>query len=50
VNGVAGYTFVATMTIGSPDTFGIEIRKADGTVQYTTAPKSLAGGDIVVTH
>jgi beta-lactam-binding protein with PASTA domain len=48
VNGRAGYTFIATIKTGSPDTFGIEIRKPDGSVYYKAAPKILAGGDIVV--
>src|SRR5262249_31060811 len=31
INGTPGYTFTATATAGSPDTFGLVIRQADNT-------------------
>jgi hypothetical protein len=48
VNGVGGYTFTATMTNGSPDTFGIVIKKSDGTIYYSVGPKNISGGDLVI--
>lgn len=47
VNGVSGYTFIATVTDASPDIFKIEIKKS-GSVYYTAGPKSITGGDLVV--
>jgi hypothetical protein len=44
VGGVSGYTFTATAVDGSPDAFGIVIRRADGTVYFTAATLPLAGG------
>ncbi|MBI5055539.1 MAG: putative metal-binding motif-containing protein, partial [Nitrospirae bacterium] len=34
MNGIAGYTFTATITDGSPDGMGIEVRKPDGTLYF----------------
>ena len=48
VNGVGGYTFTATVTNGSPDTFAIVIKKPDGTTYYSAGPKSISGGDLVI--
>jgi hypothetical protein len=48
VNGVAGYTFTATVTNGSPDSFGIVIKKPDGTTYYSAGPKNISGGDLVI--
>lgn len=44
VNGVPGFMFVATATDGAPDTFGIVIRRADGTIYYSAASLPLAAG------
>ncbi|HLG55442.1 MAG TPA: choice-of-anchor tandem repeat NxxGxxAF-containing protein [Vicinamibacterales bacterium] len=49
VNGVAGYGFTATATDGSPDTFGIVIRRPDGAVHYSTPSVALAGGALTMT-
>jgi hypothetical protein len=32
VNGAGSYTFTASVTDGSPDSFGLVIRKADGSL------------------
>jgi hypothetical protein len=48
VNGVGGYTFTATVTNESPDTFGIVIKKSDGTTYYSAGPKNISGGDLVI--
>jgi hypothetical protein len=48
VNGVGGYTFIATVTNGSPDSFGIVIRKPDGSTYYSAGPKNISGGDLVI--
>jgi hypothetical protein len=44
VNGAAGYTFTATAADGTPDTFGIVIRRPEGTILHSTPPLALAGG------
>jgi hypothetical protein len=46
MNGAKGYTFTATIVIGKPDMFGIVIKKASGSVVFSTAPKSVMRGDI----
>jgi putative hemolysin len=48
VNGVSGYTITATVTNGSPDSFGITIKKADGSVYYSAGPGNTSGGDLVI--
>ena len=48
VNGVGGYTFTDTISNGTPDTFGIVIRKSDGTTYYSAGPKNISGGDLVI--
>jgi len=48
VNGVGGYTFTATVTNGSPDTFAIVIKKSDGTTYYSAGPKNISGGDLLI--
>jgi hypothetical protein len=48
VNGVNGYTFTATVTDGSPDSFGITINKPDGSLYYSTPSKSVSGGDLKI--
>jgi hypothetical protein len=48
VNGANGYTFTATVTDGSPDSFGITIRKSDGTIYYSAGPGSVSGGNLVI--
>jgi hypothetical protein len=47
-NGVAGYTFTATVTNGSPDSFGITILRSNGSVYYSAGPKNINGGDLVI--
>jgi len=47
VNGVAGYTFSATIVDNTPDAFGITIYK-DGTVYYTIDLTNMTGGDLTV--
>jgi hypothetical protein len=46
LNGAAGYRyrFVATITDGAPDAFGITIRRPDGTLYYQYAQPSAGGG------
>ena len=48
VNGVSGYTFTATVTNGSPDSFRIVIRRADGSIHYSAGPRNISGGDLVI--
>jgi hypothetical protein len=49
VNNVKGYGFEATVVDGSPDSFGIVIRKADGTTYYSAPAKSISGGSLTIT-
>jgi len=44
VNGAGGYTFTATVVDGSPDSFGIVVRRMDGSVYFAAAGQPLAGG------
>jgi hypothetical protein len=48
VNGVSGYTFTATVSDGSPDNFGITIKKSDGSVYYSAGPGNTSGGDLII--
>lgn len=48
VNGVSGYTFTATIADVSPDSFGIVIRRSDGSTYYSVAPKNISGGNLVI--
>lgn len=48
VNGVSGYTFTATVTDGTPDTFGITIKKSDGSTYYSAGPGAISGGDLII--
>ena len=45
VNGVGGYTFTATVANGSPDGFGLVIKKSDGSTYYSAGPKNISGRD-----
>ncbi len=47
LNGVTGYRFLAHVTDGAPDSFGITIHRPDGTLFYTYA-QSIVGGDLIV--
>lgn len=49
VNGVGGFTFTATASEASPQAFGIEIRRPDGTVSFTTAATPLVLGSLTIT-
>ncbi|MEW5802680.1 MAG: choice-of-anchor Q domain-containing protein [bacterium] len=48
VNGVGGYTFTATVTDGSPDSFGIIINKPDNSPYYSKGPATTSGGDLII--
>lgn len=48
VNGVGGYTFTATVTNGTPDSFAIVIKKQNGATYYSAGPKNISGGDLVI--
>jgi hypothetical protein len=48
VNNKHGYTFTATIVDGKKDSFGIVIRKPDGSVQYHAPVKPACGGKIRV--
>jgi hypothetical protein len=48
VNGVSGYTFTATVTDGVTDSFGITIKRPDGSVYYETGPRPISGGDLKI--
>jgi hypothetical protein len=49
VNNVQGYSFEATVVDGSPDSFGIIIKKADGTTYYSAPAKTISGGNLIIT-
>ncbi|MHB8762927.1 MAG: HYR domain-containing protein [Deferrisomatales bacterium] len=49
VNGVAGYTFTATVRDSAPDNFGIVIYRADGSVHYSAATGVTVGGNLTLT-
>ena len=48
VNNVSGYTFTATITNGSPDKMGLQIKKSDGTIYYNAVSKDLSSGNFTV--
>ncbi|MBN1568685.1 MAG: hypothetical protein JXA73_12630 [Acidobacteria bacterium] len=48
VNGAGAYAFTAKVRNGFPDTFAIEIKKANGAVHYSAGPKNIGGGDLVI--
>jgi len=48
MNGVGGYTFRATVTNGSSDTFAIVIKKSDGSTYHSAFTKNISGGDLVI--
>ncbi len=48
VNNVPGYTFTATVTDGSTDAMGIEIRKPDGSPYYNAASQTASGSTLSV--
>lgn len=48
VNNVAGYTFTAVITDSKPDSFGITIKKSDGSTYYSSNSLNTAGGDLVI--
>jgi predicted outer membrane repeat protein len=48
VNNVGGYTFTATSTDGSPDSFGITINKPDSSLYYSKGPATISGGDLII--
>jgi len=49
VNTVKGYSFEATVVDGSPDSFGIIIKRADGSAYYSAPTKANSGGDLTIT-
>jgi hypothetical protein len=49
VNGVSGYTFTATISDGSPDAMGLEIKKPDGTSYFSTSSQAVSSGNFTVT-
>lgn len=50
VNGVAGYTFTATVTTGTPANFSIVIKKSDGSTYYSAGPKNISGGSLAISQ
>ncbi|MBI5194704.1 MAG: putative metal-binding motif-containing protein [Nitrospirae bacterium] len=48
VNNVTGYTFTATITDGTPDAMGLEIKKSDGTVYYSAPSQNVSSGNYTV--
>jgi hypothetical protein len=48
VNGGSGHTFTATVANGVPGSFGIIIRKPDGSTSYSAGPMNISGGDLVI--
>lgn len=49
VNNVTGYIFTVTITDGSTDKMGLEVRKSDGTLYYSAASNNLTSGNFTVT-
>ena len=49
IDGNASYAFTATVTDGTPDTFGIRVwNKTTGAVVFDTTPQPLGGGSITI--
>jgi flagellar hook assembly protein FlgD len=48
VNNAGGYVFTATVSDGTPDSFGITIKKAGGTTYYSTGTGAISGGDLII--
>ena len=48
VNNVAGYTFTATVTTGTPTSFGIVIERSDGSTYYSAGPMNISGGNLTI--
>ncbi len=48
VNTTPGYTFTATVTAGSPGSFGIVINKPDGSAYYSAGPMAVSGGSLTI--
>ncbi|MBI5050481.1 MAG: hypothetical protein HZC11_06365 [Nitrospirae bacterium] len=52
VNGIAGYTFTATIIDGSPDKMSIEVRKPDGNLYFKDpsdgSARTIAGGNFII--
>ena len=48
INGVAGYRFVATVTDGAPDAFGITIDSPSGVLFYTKSVQAAVAGDLII--
>jgi hypothetical protein len=49
VNGVGGFTYTAVASESSPQTFGIEVRRSDGTVLFSAPPTPLVLGSLTIT-
>lgn len=48
VNGVRKHTFTATISDGSPDAMGIEIRRPNGSLRYSAVHQAVRAGDFIV--
>lgn len=48
VNNAGGYPFTATVTDGSPDKFGITIKKPDNSLYYSAGPGNTSGGNLKI--
>jgi hypothetical protein len=48
VNGIAGYTFVATVADSCSDLMGIVIYNSDGSIYFQTDPLALSSGDFAI--
>jgi hypothetical protein len=48
INGVEGYRFVATLTDGAPDAFGITIDSPGGVSFYTKSVQAAVAGDVII--
>ncbi len=48
VNGTPGHTFVTTVNAGSPDSFGIQIRRPNGSILFSAPSANVNLGDLTI--
>jgi prepilin-type N-terminal cleavage/methylation domain-containing protein len=48
VNGTPGHTFVTTINAGSPDSFGIQIRRPNGSMLFSAPSANVNLGDLTI--
>ena len=50
VSGLEGYTFTAEVSDEEPDSFGITIKKPNGSLYYWAEPSTVNGGDLIISQ